>query len=172
MLSDPGEADIVRFAADVTVSVTVAFCWIPPPLPVTVIGYVPTGVLAPTVIVIVELPAPGAGIGSGLKLTVVPDGTPDDDKLTALLKPPPMVVVIVDVPCLPCCTVSEAGEADSAKFGELDACATPRNASGVITPLLVLNPTTTVSRVPASVTCWLTLLAGHFAADQLFPSAS
>ena len=54
--------------------------------------------LAPTVMVMVELPEPGAGIGLGLKLTVVPDGTPDADKLMALLKPPLMVVVIVDVP--------------------------------------------------------------------------
>src|SRR5271165_7029693 len=140
----------------------------PPPLPVTVIGYVPGTVLAPTVMVIVELPEPGAGIGLGLKLTVVPDGTPDVDRLTALLKPPLTVVVIVDVPWFPCCTLSEAGDADSAKFPELDTCATPRNASGVMSPLLLLNPTTTVSRVPASVTCWLTLFAGHCAADQLF----
>ena len=48
--------------------------------------------------VIVELPEPGAGIGLGLKLTVVPDGTPEADKLMALLKPPLIVVVIVDVP--------------------------------------------------------------------------
>src|SRR5271157_1422902 len=100
MLSDDGEAEIVKFGCccAVTVSVTVVFCWIPPPLPVTVIGYVPTGVLAPAVIVIVELPEPGAGIGLGLKLTVVPVGIPEADKLTALLKPPLIVVVIVDVP--------------------------------------------------------------------------
>ncbi len=67
--------------------------------------------------VMVELPEPGAGIGLGLKLTVVPDGTPEADKLTALLKPPLMVVVIVDVPWLPCCTLSDAGEADMVKFG-------------------------------------------------------
>jgi len=48
--------------------------------------------------VIVELPEPGAAIVCGLKLTVVPDGTPEADKLMALLKPPLMVVVIVDVP--------------------------------------------------------------------------
>ena len=55
-------------------------------------------VLEPTVIVIVEVPEPGAGIGLGLKLTVVPDGMPEADRLMALLKPPLMVVVIVDVP--------------------------------------------------------------------------
>src|SRR5271165_2486043 len=98
MLSDPGEADIVRFAADVTVSVTVAFCWIPPPLPVTVMGYVPVGVLLPTVIVIVELPAPGAGIVLGFKAMVVPAGAPEADRPIALLKPLLTAVVIVDVP--------------------------------------------------------------------------
>ena len=100
MLSEAGEAEIVKVGCccAVTVSVTVVFCWTPPPLPVTVIGYVPTGVLLPTVMVIVEVPAPGAGIGLGLKLTVVPDGTPEADKPIALLKPPLMVVVMVDVP--------------------------------------------------------------------------
>src|SRR5208283_2654856 len=98
MLTEAGEAEIVKFGAAVTVSVTVALCWIPPPLPVTVIGYVPTGVLAPTVIVIVELPEPGAGIGLGLKLTVVPKGIPDAVSVIALLKPPLTVVVSVDVP--------------------------------------------------------------------------
>src|SRR5271166_7064149 len=103
MLSEAGEADIVKFAvAAVTVNVTVVFCCIPPPLPVTVMGYVPVGVLEPTVTVIVELPEPGAGIGLGLKLTVVPVGTPDADSVIALLKPPLMVVVMVDVPWLPC----------------------------------------------------------------------
>src|SRR5208282_4756277 len=104
MLSEAGEAEIVKFGCccAVTVSVTVVFCWIPPPLPVTVMGYVPTGVLLPTVMVMVELPAPGAGIWVGLKFTVVPDGMPEADKPMALLKPPLMVVVIVDVPWLPC----------------------------------------------------------------------
>ena len=44
----------MKFGAAVTVRVTVALCWIPPPFPVTVIGYVPTAVLDPTAIVIVE----------------------------------------------------------------------------------------------------------------------
>jgi hypothetical protein len=48
--------------------------------------------------VIVELLLPGAGIGLGLKLTVVPDGAPEADSAMALLKPPLMVVVMVDVP--------------------------------------------------------------------------
>ena len=67
--------------------------------------------------VIVELPEPGAGIGLGLKLTVVPDGTAEADRVMALLKPPLMLVVIVEVPGLPCWTLSEAGEAEMVKVG-------------------------------------------------------
>ena len=53
---------------------------------------------------------------AGLKLTVVPDGAPELDRLMELLKPPLTVVVMVDVPWLPCPTLSEAGEADKAKL--------------------------------------------------------
>src|SRR5208337_5342847 len=87
----------------------------PPPLPVTVMGYVPTGVLAPMVMVMVELPAPGAGIVLGLKLTVVPVGMPEADRLIELLKPPLIAVVIVDVPWFPWATVREDGEAEIVK---------------------------------------------------------
>src|SRR5271157_2978418 len=100
MLSEPGKAESVKFGCccAVTVSITVVFCWIPPPLPLTVIGYVPTGVLLPTVMVMVELPPPGAGIVLGLKLTVVPAGRPVADRLIELLKPPLTAVLIAAVP--------------------------------------------------------------------------
>ena len=94
----------------VTVSVTVVFCWIPPPLPVTVIGYVPTGVLDPTVMVISRVAHAGAGIGCGLKLTVVPEGIPDADRTDRLLNPSLMSVVMVEVPWFPCAMLREAGE--------------------------------------------------------------
>src|SRR5215469_18730809 len=74
-----------------------------------------------TVIVIVEVPAPGAAMVVGLKLTVVPEGTPEADRLTALLNPPFTVVVIVDVPWLPCPTVTERGEAEMLKLGPAPA---------------------------------------------------
>ena len=72
--------------------------------------------LLPTVIVMVELPAPGAAMGLGLKVTVVPEGIPVADRLMALLKPPLMVVVRVEEPCVPCSRLSEVGEAESEKF--------------------------------------------------------
>ena len=89
---------MVKLGAAVMVSVTVVLCCAPPPLPVTVMGYVPTGVLAPTVMVIVDVPDPGAGMGLGLKPTVVPVGAPLADRLMALLNPPLTVVVMVEVP--------------------------------------------------------------------------
>ena len=73
--------------------------------------------LDPTVIVIVELPPPGAAIVLGLKLTVVPLGAPVADRLMALLKPPLTVVEIVEVPELPCTTLTEVGEAATVKLG-------------------------------------------------------
>jgi hypothetical protein len=66
------------------------------------------------VTVIAELPEPGAGIVLGLKLTVVPEGAPDAVKLTALLNPPPIAVVTVDVACT---VVNEAGDADTVRLG-------------------------------------------------------
>src|SRR5215469_7166957 len=114
---EEGVADKEKSGATVTVRVTVALCWVPPALPVTVIGYVPAAVLDPTVIVIVELPPPGAAIVLGLKLTVVPLGAPEADRLIALLKPPLTVVVMVEVPWLPCTTLREVGEAESVKLG-------------------------------------------------------
>ena len=50
------------------------------------------GVLAPTVMVIVEMPEPGAGMFCGLKPTMAPVGTPEADKVMEELKPPPIMV--------------------------------------------------------------------------------
>ena len=65
----------------------------------------------------VELPEPGAGIGFGLKLTVVPEGAPEADRLIALLNPFATAVVIVEIPKFPSATVSEDGEAAIVKLG-------------------------------------------------------
>jgi hypothetical protein len=68
------------------------------------------------VIVTVELPAPGAGMVVGLKLTVVPLGTPEAASAIPLLKLPLIVVVMLDVPWLPCATVTDEGEAEIVKL--------------------------------------------------------
>ena len=94
-----GDALMVKSGVTpVTVRVTVVLCCLPPPLPVTVMGYVPGVVVLPTVIVMAEVPAPGAGIEVGLKLIVTPLGAPEADRAMALLKPLTTVVVIVDWP--------------------------------------------------------------------------
>jgi hypothetical protein len=64
-------------------------------------GYVPGGVLEPTTIVMVDLPKPGAGIGFGLKPTVVLEGSPEAERLIALLNPLEIEVLMAEVPWLP-----------------------------------------------------------------------
>ena len=79
----------------------------------------PGAVVVPTQTVIADVPDPGAGIELGLNATVVPLGTPDADRAIALLKPPLIAVVIVEVPELPCFRLSEDGDAEIVKFGDL-----------------------------------------------------
>ncbi len=90
---------------------TVMLWLTPPPLPVTVIGYVPGVVLDATVSVMTELPLPGAGMGFTLKEAVTPPGKPVALKDTEELNPLVAVVVMVEVPDAPWATVSEVGEA-------------------------------------------------------------
>ena len=72
---------------------------------------------APTEMVISDAPIPGAGMVCGLKVTVVPEGIPEADRLTELLKPLMMLVVIVDVPWFPWATLTAAGLAAIVKLG-------------------------------------------------------
>lgn len=99
----------------VTVSETVVLCVMLPLVPVTVMVYVPAAALEPTVIDIVDVPAPA--IEAGLNTIVTPVGRPDADKVTPELKPPDAVTVIVDDPLLPSATDTELGEAEMEKFG-------------------------------------------------------
>jgi hypothetical protein len=62
------------------------------------------------------LPLPGAGIDDGLKVTVTPVGCPEAVNAIAELNAPLMAVVIIEVPLLPCCTETSAGEADMLKL--------------------------------------------------------
>lgn len=68
-----------------------------------------------TVIVMVEVPAPVIDVG--LKPIVTPVGWPLADNEIAELKPPVTVLVIFDVPELPCATETDAGEAERLKPG-------------------------------------------------------
>ena len=101
----------------VTVRETVTTSVMLPEVPVTLMLYVPGAADAPTVMVMVEVPAPV--IELGLKLTVTPAGWPVADKEMAELKPFVTVLVIVDVPELPCTNETAVGEAVRPKPGVL-----------------------------------------------------
>ena len=99
------------------VSETVVVCVTPPPVAVMVTVDVPVVAVLLAVNVSVELPLPGAAIEVGLKLAVTPDGRPEADRATAELKPPLIVVEIVELPEAPCVTARLVGDALTAKFG-------------------------------------------------------
>jgi len=67
----------------------------------------------------VDVPEPGAGIVLGLNPTLVPLGAPVADNAIELLNPATAVVVIVDVPWLPCRIVRLVGAAEIVKVGPL-----------------------------------------------------
>ena len=85
----------------------------PDPVPLIVTFTVP--VVAVLVAVNVTVLVPVAGFG--LKPAVTPLGNPDALSVTLPLNPPEGVIVIVDVPVLPCVTDTLLGEADSVKLG-------------------------------------------------------
>ena len=57
----------------------------------------------------------------GLKVTVVPEGMPEADRLMSLLKPPLTVVLMVDVPKPTCWIVNDEGEAEMVKSADADS---------------------------------------------------
>ena len=117
--SDVGEAESVNAAGfeEVTVSEIVAVWVTSPPVPVTVIVYVPVGVVDPTAKVTLEVPEPGAAIDVGLNPTVTVLGCPVADKATAESNSSTAVVVTVDEPFPPCTTETAFGDADKVKVG-------------------------------------------------------
>ena len=137
--SEVGDAVRVKLAlaGAVTVRATVVVCVRVPLVPVTVIVYVPVVVLEATVKVRVELPAPVMDVG--LKPAVTPVGRPDAVKVIAEPKPFTMVLVIVDVPLLPCTTETEVGEAERLKLGVVD---TPTRALIRLAPFMLPQPVT------------------------------
>lgn len=111
-----GDALMVKFGfGPFTVSETVVVSVMLPEVPVTVMGYVPGTVDEATVMVIVEVPVPVIEVG--LNPTVTPVGCPLADNVTGESKPPVAVLVMVEVPELPCDTVTEAGAAVRKKPG-------------------------------------------------------
>jgi len=127
--TEVGEAEMVKagVGVEVTVSETEVVSVVLPEVPFTVMVYVPVVVDEATVNVRVEVPAPVIEVG--LKPTVTPVGWPLADSVMAESKPPVAVLVMVDVPELPCSTETEVGEAERLKPGVDDP------ASALISPL-------------------------------------
>src|ERR1039458_5702539 len=113
MLSFVGFAARVKLAGPVTVRVTLVVSVVLPEVPFTVMGYTPVAVVGATAIFMVEVPVPVIDVG--LKVTVTPVGLPLADKVTAELKPPVVVLVMVEVPDLPCTTETALGFAERLK---------------------------------------------------------
>lgn len=63
-----------------------------------VMGWIPGLAFVPTVTVIVDVPEPGAAMGSGLKVILSALLNSPADKVIAELKPLSAAVVIVEVP--------------------------------------------------------------------------
>ena len=95
--------------AHVTVSVTLAECDLPPPVPLSTSVKVPRGVVFAVRTVSVEL-RPGA-TGFGESVAVAPLGSPATDSWTELEKPPSAPTVTEDVVCPPRFSVSAVGAA-------------------------------------------------------------
>ena len=68
-------------------------------------------------IVRIDEPDPGLAITAGLNAAVVPAGTPVAANETTELNPPETVEVMVELALAPCCTLIDAGDTETAKFG-------------------------------------------------------
>jgi len=111
-----GDALMVKLGgALVTIRETVTISVVLPEVPWTLMLYVSATVDEPTVIFIVVVPAPVIEVG--LKLMVTPVGWPVADKEMTESKPFVTVLVMVEVPELPCITETEVGEAVRPKPG-------------------------------------------------------
>lgn len=100
-------------------------------------------VLAPTVMVMTELPEPGAGMVCGLNPIAAPVGTPEADSEIELLNPPLIDVVIVDAPWFPWAMVREEGEAEIAKLAALVTVSVVLPLIEPTAALMVVDPAAT-----------------------------
>ena len=100
-----------------TVSEIEIECVVPPLAPFKVMVRVPVRALVVALMVATEDPEPGAAMDVGLKLTVTPVGRLLAERATAALNPPATLELTVVVLLLPRVTVTEVGDAVTAKLG-------------------------------------------------------
>ena len=111
--SNPELARSCVAAAELIVRLRLTVCVRLPDVPVTVTVTVPVAAvpLAESVKALLAV------VLDGLKLAVTPEGKPEADRLTLLLKPFTGLTVIVLAPLLPCVMLKLLGEAESEKPG-------------------------------------------------------
>jgi hypothetical protein len=98
-------------------------------------------------------------VGLVPKVAVTPVGNPEADKVTAPVKPPEGVSVMVLVPVVPCFTVRLAGDAESEKFGVATALTVNEMvAVWVSVPLIPVMVTVDVPVVAVALALNVTLL--------------
>lgn len=104
-----------------TVRRTVVLSMVLPDIPDTMMGRVPLAADEPTMILIVDVPV--GAIDVGFNVTVTPAGTTGRDNVMVAVKPPVGVLLTVEIPELPCVTVTDAGDAERMNplFDELPA---------------------------------------------------
>jgi hypothetical protein len=114
---------VVSVNGGTTVKWTLVDDVIPSPVPVTVMVAEPGTAVAPTVIVSTLDPAPGAATLGGARVAVTPAGAPLTVSATALLNPPAILTITVDVPLVPCGTVNDPDGIDRFIDGKAPAFA-------------------------------------------------
>ncbi len=153
-LTEVGEAVRVKLPTTgaVTFRLTLVELMMVPVLasvPVMVIVYVPTTVFEATMKLATDVPLPGEAIWLGAKLTVTPVGWPVAVKLIAELKPFTAVVVMFEVPVLPCTTDTVVGEAEMVKLGAVTVRLTLVEL--MMVPVLASVPVMVIGYVPVTV---------------------
>lgn len=112
IVSELGDAESVKFGGGLTVRESVVELVRLPAVPVTVTVAGPVAAVLLAVSVNMLVPV----VPVGLNDAVTPEGKPEADRLTLLLKPLCPLMVIVLVPVAPWTTVKLLGDAESVKF--------------------------------------------------------
>lgn len=129
-----------------TSRVTVTVWVVVPLFPETVIVWFPSEALLPTVIVIVDVPAPVIDVGENVTLFWLP--SPEADNAIAELNPPVTAVVMVTLPELLLAMLIVVGEALMEKAGVVPVTV---SETVVVSTMVPEVPVTVIEYVPGTV---------------------